>query len=238
VIHPRHVVSALRTAVRNENVRRAELAWGAAIAAEWAHFVALGVFAYQHGGAASVGVAGLVRLLPAGMIAPFAAAFGDDPDVLLDIGGDGEERSALETLSRSLGLADRVRFLGLLNRSEVRTALWGSDAMVSASFVETFGVSLIEAMATGLPVVATRCGGPAEFVHQGNGLLVDPGEVEPLAAALRLMRATRASYCEAGIRAETERRFGPHVVASQLLDVYEGALGWGRGRGPVAREQE
>jgi MFS family permease len=77
VIHPRHVVSALRTAVRNENVRRAELAWGAAIAAEWAHFVALGVFAYQHGGAASVGVAGLVRLLPAGMIAPFASAFGD-----------------------------------------------------------------------------------------------------------------------------------------------------------------
>ncbi len=77
MIHPRHVVSALRTAVRNENVRRAELAWGAAIAAEWAHFVALGVFAYQHGGAASVGVAGLVRLLPAGIIAPFAAALGD-----------------------------------------------------------------------------------------------------------------------------------------------------------------
>jgi MFS family permease len=77
VIHPQQVVSALRTSVQNENVRRAELAWGAAIAAEWAHFVALGVFAYQHGGAASVGVAGLVRLLPAGIVAPFAAAFGD-----------------------------------------------------------------------------------------------------------------------------------------------------------------
>ena len=77
MIRPGHVVTALRTAARNENVRRAQLAWGGAIAAEWAHFVALGVFAYQHGGAAAVGVAGLVRLLPAGAIAPFAAAFGD-----------------------------------------------------------------------------------------------------------------------------------------------------------------
>jgi MFS family permease len=71
------VVSALRVAVRNENLRRVELAWGAAIAAEWAHFVALGVFAYEDGGTAAVGVAGLVRLLPAGAIAPFAASLGD-----------------------------------------------------------------------------------------------------------------------------------------------------------------
>jgi MFS family permease len=58
-------------------VRRVELAWGAAIAAEWAHFVALGVFAYQQGGTAAVGVAGLVRLLPAALVAPFAASLGD-----------------------------------------------------------------------------------------------------------------------------------------------------------------
>jgi MFS family permease len=54
-----------------------ELAWGAAIAAEWAHFVALGVFAYEQGGTAAVGIAGLVRLLPAAAVAPFAASFGD-----------------------------------------------------------------------------------------------------------------------------------------------------------------
>ena len=73
----RLVLSALGTAARNENVRRVELAWGAAIAAEWAHFVALGVFAYEHGGASAVGLAGLVRLLPAAVIAPFAASLGD-----------------------------------------------------------------------------------------------------------------------------------------------------------------
>ncbi len=70
-------VSALGAAVRNENVRRVELAWGAAIAAEWAHFVALGVYAYEQGGASGVGLAGLVRLLPAAVVAPFAASLGD-----------------------------------------------------------------------------------------------------------------------------------------------------------------
>jgi MFS family permease len=77
VVRPRQLVSALQAAIRNENVRRVELAWGAAIAAEWAHFVALGVFAYQQGGTAAVGVAGLVRLLPAALVAPFAASLGD-----------------------------------------------------------------------------------------------------------------------------------------------------------------
>jgi MFS family permease len=73
----RLVVSALGTAAGNEDLRRLELAWGAAIAAEWAHFVALGVFAYQRGGTSAVGVAGLTRLLPAAAVAPFAASFGD-----------------------------------------------------------------------------------------------------------------------------------------------------------------
>jgi Cyclic nucleotide-binding domain/Major Facilitator Superfamily len=53
------------------------LAWGAAISAEWAHFVALGVFAYTHGGSTAVGIAGFVRLLPAAVIAPFASSLGD-----------------------------------------------------------------------------------------------------------------------------------------------------------------
>jgi MFS family permease len=72
-----HVLSALRAASRNRNVRSVELAWGGAIAAEWAHFVALGVFAYRHGGTAAVGVAGVARLLPAAAIAPVAASLGD-----------------------------------------------------------------------------------------------------------------------------------------------------------------
>jgi MFS family permease len=74
---PAQAVSALAALARNDNLRRVQLAWGASITAEWAHFVALGVFAYQAGGTSAVGVAGLVRMLPAAIVAPFAASLGD-----------------------------------------------------------------------------------------------------------------------------------------------------------------
>src|SRR5690242_13877395 len=77
MVRPGQMISTLAAAGRNRSIRLVELSWGAAIAAEWAHFVALGVFAYGHGGTSAVGVAGLVRLLPAAVIAPFAASLGD-----------------------------------------------------------------------------------------------------------------------------------------------------------------
>ena len=73
----RETVASLQVTARNEDIRRAELAWGASVCAEWAHFVALGVFAYGHGGSTAVGIAGLVRLLPAAAIAPLASSLGD-----------------------------------------------------------------------------------------------------------------------------------------------------------------
>src|SRR3989440_10601300 len=74
---PWQAVSVLAALARNGNLRRVELAWGASIAAEWTHFVALGVFAYNTGGASAVGIAGLVRMLPAALVAPCAATLGD-----------------------------------------------------------------------------------------------------------------------------------------------------------------
>lgn len=73
----RRRLAAAALAGRNPNVRRVELAWGTAITAEWGYFVGLGVFAYQAGGASAVGLAGLIRLLPAAVVAPSAASLGD-----------------------------------------------------------------------------------------------------------------------------------------------------------------
>ena len=69
--------ASLVVAARSARLRRAELAWGGLVAAEWAHFVALGVFAYRVGGTSAVGVAGVVRVLPAALLAPFAASLAD-----------------------------------------------------------------------------------------------------------------------------------------------------------------
>ncbi len=73
----RQSLSTVNSALHNPDIRRIEFVWALAIGAEWAHFVALGVFAYHHGGTAFVGLAGLVRLLPAGALAPFASSLGD-----------------------------------------------------------------------------------------------------------------------------------------------------------------
>ncbi|HET7760483.1 MAG TPA: MFS transporter [Gaiellaceae bacterium] len=74
---PAQAAAALAAAMRNHGIRRVELAWGAAIVAEWAHFVALGVFAYDAGGTAAVGIAGVARMLPAALVAPLASSLGD-----------------------------------------------------------------------------------------------------------------------------------------------------------------
>jgi MFS family permease len=73
----RRTLSSYAIVARNSRLLTVELAWGAAISAEWAHFVALGVFAFQTDGALGVGIVGFIRLVPAAIIAPFAASLGD-----------------------------------------------------------------------------------------------------------------------------------------------------------------
>ena len=73
----RESLAVVAAVFRNPDLRRVELAWGASITGEWLHFIALGVFAYEVGGALGVGVIGFVRMLPAAAIAPFAAYLGD-----------------------------------------------------------------------------------------------------------------------------------------------------------------
>ena len=71
------VLAEFTAVARNRNLRRLELAYGVAITSEWAFVVALGVFAYERGGAAAVGILGLVRMLPAALATPFTAALAD-----------------------------------------------------------------------------------------------------------------------------------------------------------------
>jgi len=73
----RSVLAEFGAVARNPNLRRLELAYGAAITSEWAFTVALGVFAYERGGATAVGILGLVRMLPAALATPFTAALAD-----------------------------------------------------------------------------------------------------------------------------------------------------------------
>jgi len=158
------------------------------------------------------------------LISAFAKAFGNDPSVVLNIGGDGSERPRLEALARHLGVSDRVQFLGALTREQVAEAMAQADAFVLSSRYETFGVVIIEALAMGRPVVATRCGGPESIVRRQDGLLVSPGDGDGLSDAMRRLREGYGQYQAEEIRAACTARFGEQAVSARLTEAYTKVL--------------
>jgi glycosyltransferase involved in cell wall biosynthesis len=134
------------------------------------------------------------------------------------IAGDGPLQGALVTRTRELGLEHRVRFLG--HRSDVEVVLAALDTFVLSSVSEGLSNTILEAMATGLPVVATRVGGADELVVDGDtGLLVSPGAPREMAGALRRLatdgRARRAMGAAGRTRAESE------FALSTMIERYE-----------------
>jgi glycosyltransferase involved in cell wall biosynthesis len=104
----------------------------------------------------------------------------------LALAGDGPEREGLEARARELGLGGRVRFLGARTREQVLDLFGAADASLLSSSWENFPHTVVEALAVGTPVLATRVGGVAEVVRDGeNGLLVEPGDPDALAEAIR-----------------------------------------------------
>ena len=113
-------------------------------------------------------------------------ALAEVPDVTLVLAGDGDERAPLERRAAELGLAERVRFLGPQPRERVVELFHAADAAILSSSWENFPHTVVEALAAGTPVLATRVGGVAEVVHDAeNGLLYPPGDAEAMAAGLR-----------------------------------------------------
>ncbi len=114
----------------------------------------------------------------------FALAARDLPDVDLLLVGDGPLRGELEALAKALGIADRVKFLGI--RPDIPDVLAAADVFALTSVSEAASLTLLEAMATGLPVVVTDVGGNPDLVRAGiDGLLFPRGDAAGCAAAFR-----------------------------------------------------
>ena len=122
-------------------------------------------------------------------------------------------------------MKNQVHFLGHLSRELVRQEMLNADCFVLSSLVETFGVVLIEALACGLPVVATRCGGPQDMVHPGNGLLVEPDDASSLSLALEQIVARADEYRPEQLREDCLRRFGPAAFVARATALFENAIG-------------
>lgn len=166
----------------------------------------------------------------------FAEAFGQDPAVRgVVLGsalfGEDEYARSLHELADELGLAGRVRFAGFVR--DVPGALAELDVLVHASVIpEPFGQVVVEGMAAGLAVVASREGGPAEIVTDGvDGLLFTPRDVSSLAGALRRLRHDRDLRAAlGGAAARRSADFAAAPIARQLEAVYDECAGGRRSR--------
>jgi colanic acid/amylovoran biosynthesis glycosyltransferase len=147
--------------------------------------------------------------------------------VQLTLVGEGPKRTELEAQAGSLGLGDRVRFTGAVGQDDIRALYSSADVFCLPSFAEGLPVVLMEAMASGVPVVSTRIMGIPELVEDGeNGLLVAPGEVDPLAEALSRLLDDRefASRLAARGRERVLAEFDVNASARRLAAVFESHL--------------
>jgi glycosyltransferase involved in cell wall biosynthesis len=138
----------------------------------------------------------------------------------ITIGGEGPERSSLQTLAERLGLTGRVRFAGPLTPDQVRDAMRRCDAFVLPSRRESFGVVFAEAMACGKPVLTTRCGGGEYVVTSETGMVVPVDDADALAEAMLGMISGRIRFDAERIRSSAVHRFAREVYRRNLAGAY------------------
>lgn len=153
-------------------------------------------------------------------IEAFKRAFFSNKNVTLTIFGDGPERLNLQKLIKDYQLEDRVTLKGVCTRKEIADKLRECDCFVLASQTETFGVAYVEALANGIPVIATKCGGPETFVDASNGLLVPVDDIRELTNSFIYMYNNNNSFNRKNISNSIKKKFSPESISRQLANIY------------------
>lgn len=153
--------------------------------------------------------------------------------VKLVVVGDGDERGRLEARAKELNVQGHVKFLG--KRDDAREWLWACDAYVNSSISEGVSLTILEAMAAGLPVVATRVGGTPEVVSTDTGILVPARDPSAIAGALSPLvqePALRRALGQAA-RERLESRFTIDRMVREYADVYGDVTNGGASDRPI-----
>jgi glycosyltransferase involved in cell wall biosynthesis len=142
----------------------------------------------------------------------------------LDVIGGGLERAHHEMSAADLGLSEQVKFHGPRPKAEVAQAMRNADLLVLPSRIDNLPCVIVEAQASGLPVVATTVGGIPELVDERSGRLLQPDDPSALAEALDDTLANLEKFDGSAISASARARYGLDVVGKQLSKIYAGVL--------------
>jgi len=148
----------------------------------------------------------------------------------LEIFGEGPERSALEAKTEQLALQNQVNFQGFVSQSELAVQLPQCDALILPSLCECGGAVVLEAMALGLPVIASNWGGPADYVDESCGILAFPDTRESFREQLTSAMLDLASSPErrrqlgCAARKKVEEQFDWEQKVDRMLEIYRFAM--------------
>ncbi len=149
------------------------------------------------------------------------------PNSSLIIGGDAidldekEIKKGLLAICKNLNLTDKVFFLGNITRQQVKNCIDRCHAFLLASKYETFGVVLIEALASGRPCISTNSKGPMDIITDQNGILVNSWQVDDYATAMKNLIKNYNTYNQASISEDCRNKFGEDHIIGQLITLYK-----------------
>lgn len=138
----------------------------------------------------------------------------------LIIYGEGSEKEKIKEKIKECNLNESVYLRGLKPRNEISENMANADCFALASQVETFGVAYIEAMAMGLPVIATKSGGPENFMNKEVGLLIQPKNKNELVEALFYMYDNSSKYNKKYINDYVKERFSSKIIGQKITNLY------------------
>ena len=162
------------------------------------------------------------------MLQAFQLLVRENSRVYLKIGGEGTQQGKYKALASELGIAERVEWLGLLNRQATVEHYQTCNAFALPSLHENLPLVLLEAMACGKPLISTYCGGPESIITPETGLLVEPGSAEALMKALQQLYNNYNNYDTEAIRESFCKRYSRPVVCQQIMNVYRNAVAVGK----------
>ncbi len=141
----------------------------------------------------------------------------------LDIVGEGSAREEYEHMVASLGLDHKITFHGLRPKREIAEFMRQADFFVLPSLWENLPCVIIEAMASGLPIVSTDAGGIPELINAETGILVPPGDATRLSEALGLMIESLHQYDRFGI-AQKAQQYSMQVIGKLINSIYQNCI--------------